>query len=381
MYLNRQCDYLVTGKSSVSQLFALRKNDFNKIKSTFDENIMKILNDSSVNLRKIEKIKKLVIELFNIGESLKRIKLLIKKLNFYFFKKQFEFFMQGKEIKDVEEIINSLYISEISQFLNSKMTELDFIKFFNNNLVEKTYSQQEPSSKKINKSGSFIDDDKNFEMFVNLEQSKNHTPDDELVENLQGSFEFSSISSSPDLKEKYLKTLKKLLTNQKEEIENLIPNTFTKKPTISQIKRKSSKKSKKDKKVQKSTSSCSNSPKTVYNIFKCTNSFNQNFQFKLEKFQNLLVTNEENFNLNLNHQNFMDSPINKISYEVCQNYSMSFSKNSWYIKNEESQINLESPTSFELIKASSIDEIRKKSEIKIMNGLNRIFKIIKTNNK
>jgi hypothetical protein len=379
MYLNRQCDYLVTGKSSVSQLFALRKNDFNKIKLTFDENIMKILNDSSVNLRKIEKIKNVVIELFNLGESLKRVKLLIKKLNFFFFKKQFEFFMQGKEIKDVEEIINSLYISEISQFLNSKMTELDFIKLFNNNLFEKTDSQQEPWSNKINKSCSLIDDDKKFEMFVNIEE-KDNTPDDELVENLQG-YDFSTISSSPVLKEKYLKTLKKLLTNQKEEIENLIPKTFTKKPTISQIKRKSSKKSKKEKKVQKSSSSCSSSPKTVYNIFKYSNSFNQNFQFKLEKFQNLQITDEENFNLNQNHHTFMKSPINKILYEVCQNYSMSYSKNSWNIKNEESQINLESPTSFEFIEGSPIDKIRNKSEIKIMNGLNRIFKIIKKNNK
>lgn len=131
MYLNENSPYLINCKTERCDLLILKKEDYTKIKLAFNENVLMILKNSCQFLENIEKTKKVVLELYNNGESLKKIKSHLKRLNSFLLKRQFDgFYYYDLLIEEAEDFILSHDIDDIIVFLKSDMKESDFVDCF-----------------------------------------------------------------------------------------------------------------------------------------------------------------------------------------------------------------------------------------------------------
>jgi hypothetical protein len=133
MYLNENSQFLVTGRTSICDLFSITKSNFTKIKMAYNENILNVLSKSCIFLEKLEKLKNIVIEFFSYGMSIKKIKNFIKKVNFFSFKGQFDNLLKMDQLfhyEEVEDFILCNDLDDISNFLSTNMDEKDYLKCF-----------------------------------------------------------------------------------------------------------------------------------------------------------------------------------------------------------------------------------------------------------
>jgi hypothetical protein len=137
MYLNENSQYLVNCRTNICDLFCISKHNFTKIKMSYNDIILATLSKSCVFLERIEKLKNIVVEFFNFGLTIKQIKTLIKKINFFSFHEQFDSFLKMEvsgnatvEIEEVEDFILSNDVIDIVDFLNSCMNYEDFLRCF-----------------------------------------------------------------------------------------------------------------------------------------------------------------------------------------------------------------------------------------------------------
>ena len=116
---NDTCSYEIKCKSNFSDLLVLKKSDFFKIKIFFIQNILKIFENSLIDMEIINKKRKLVIELFKSLESSNNVKKRMKQLNTFLFQRDFrEYFENGHEFEDTNDFIFHYDLESLKHLLN-----------------------------------------------------------------------------------------------------------------------------------------------------------------------------------------------------------------------------------------------------------------------
>jgi hypothetical protein len=133
MYINENSQFMVSGRSSLCDLFTITKHNYTKIKMSYSDIILTHLSKSCIFLERIERLKNIVSQLYEMGLNMKRIKQFIKRINFFAFKEQFQSFIDGDghyDLEEVEDFILNNDLADIWSFLQSPMNEFDFLKCF-----------------------------------------------------------------------------------------------------------------------------------------------------------------------------------------------------------------------------------------------------------
>lgn len=146
MYLNENSPYSLNCKSETCDLLTLKKNDFNKIKTNYNENILIIMAFSCNILENIEKRKRFIIDLYNIGVCLNEINIKLKKLNNFFTTCNFEQYL-GYDLKyeEARDFIFSHDVFYVNKFLDSKLLVEDFMDCFSTELLNCEFQKNESS--------------------------------------------------------------------------------------------------------------------------------------------------------------------------------------------------------------------------------------------
>jgi hypothetical protein len=137
MYLNENSQFLISGRTTICDVFCISKYNFTKIKMSYNDIILSTLSKSCIFLERIEKLKNIVVEFFNFGLTIKQIKSFIKKINLFSFHGQLDSYLKMEangsgtsNIEEVEDFILSNDVYDIVNFLNSPMDYDDFLRCF-----------------------------------------------------------------------------------------------------------------------------------------------------------------------------------------------------------------------------------------------------------
>ena len=117
---NELSPFDLRSKSKVTELFVLKKVDFEKIKLNFMKNIIIILEESVKRLEIINKRKEQLMKLLNYENSIENVNMIIKKLDLYLFERGFEkYFFEDQPFQDINDFITNNDFSNIKNIINS----------------------------------------------------------------------------------------------------------------------------------------------------------------------------------------------------------------------------------------------------------------------
>lgn len=143
IYLNEKSPYSLKCLTKSSEYLTLTKTDYYKIGLTFDKILMKILEISCEFLENIEKIKQVIIALFDNGKTSYEIKILINIINNFILKMDFDnlfYNSNGADLLTVEDFFAYNDIKDIIKFSHTNMDEKNFKLIFDKFLMEEKYN-------------------------------------------------------------------------------------------------------------------------------------------------------------------------------------------------------------------------------------------------
>ncbi len=142
IYLNEKSPYFLKCLTKATEYLTLSKSDYYKIGLTFDKIIMKILEFSCEFLENIEKTKHLIVSLFDEGKNSNQIKTLIRNINFYISKIDFENLYSNNygNLLTLEDFFEYNDIKDIVKFSETNMNQKNFNRIFSEFLNEANYT-------------------------------------------------------------------------------------------------------------------------------------------------------------------------------------------------------------------------------------------------
>lgn len=142
IYLNEKCPYLIKSNSKSCELLTLLKNDYNKIKISFNKIILKILKISCAFLEKLEKKNQVVITLYDQGVPLKDIKKIINKLYYFLVNLNFDNIFYNNTLENEKKNSENLSSNSVNKmntnesFETNDETEISVEEFILNNDIK-----------------------------------------------------------------------------------------------------------------------------------------------------------------------------------------------------------------------------------------------------
>lgn len=150
IHLNEKSPYILKCYSNTCEYMLLSKSDYYKIGVIYYKEIMKILEFSCEFLESIEKIKMVIVALFDEGKKGYEIKQVIKKIDAYLLNTNFnEYYYYNRQAFTVEDFFLYNDIEEIIKFSQTEMTEIDFLMIFYNEYNTNFYREKKSNTNKI----------------------------------------------------------------------------------------------------------------------------------------------------------------------------------------------------------------------------------------
>lgn len=179
IYLNEKSPYLLKCSTKSCEYLTLSKADYYKIGLIFDKIIMKILEFSCEFLENIEKTKQVIVALFDEGKNSTEIKTLIKSINYFLSKLDFQNIFYGDkntEPLSVEDFFAYNDIKDIIQFSQTSMTEKNF-----NNIFAEFLNEEKLYMESISNFNNFITFNQNLNSNCIINPKKRFSTDKERL--------------------------------------------------------------------------------------------------------------------------------------------------------------------------------------------------------
>jgi hypothetical protein len=131
IYLNENSPYILKCTTNIAELLLISRENFGKIKLSFNKNILVLLKKSCEYFQMLEKSRNVIKRLLESGIDIKEIGKKFKKLSFIVMKQNFDdWFMKDLDHLQAEDFILKHSDDKIIKFLKTNMTQQDLMQIY-----------------------------------------------------------------------------------------------------------------------------------------------------------------------------------------------------------------------------------------------------------